>query len=453
MTYTSLFDLFSIGIGPSSSHTVGPMVAAKTFAEQLPIGVVDRVQVELFGSLALTGRGHGTPNAVFMGLAGYAPATVPMEVVASFEARTAQNRRIRLAGHRAIAFDPGRDLLMTEDYHPAHANVMGFVAWDAAGAVVAEEHFASIGGGFVTEVHALGDTEEAVSEELPFSFRSARELLDQCAAHEMTIADLAMANELHVRSESEVRARAHDISSVMFAVIERGVAARGTLPGGLNVPRRAMSLAADLSQPGDRSLPPTGPSDWAGVWATAVGEENAAGHRIVTAPTNGAAGIIPAVLKFLGEYCTARCEEPRLEFLLTATAIGSLLKANAGISGAELGCQGEIGSACAMAAAGLAAALGGSPKHVENAAEIALEHHLGLTCDPLAGLVQVPCIERNAIGAGKAISAASMALRGTGDHIVPLDAAIATLRQTGRDMDRIYKETSLGGLAVNVPEC
>ncbi len=453
MSYTSFFDLFTIGIGPSSSHTVGPMVAARKFVEGVPLDHVTGVTVELFGSLALTGRGHGTPNAVLLGLAGFEPESVPMDVASGFEGETAATGRLRLGGRRDVAFDVARDIVFTEEFHPAHANVLELTALGERDTVLAEEHWVSIGGGFVLKVDDLDAAVEVGAATIPFPYRSGRQLLEVCVEHDLSIAEVAMANEKTSHTAREVAERVRLVAEVMFEVVDRGMAATGILPGGLNVQRRAASLSHELTKPSGVRLPPTGPSDWAGVWATAVGEENAAGHRIVTAPTNGAAGIIPAVLKFLSEHCEADCEDPELAFLLTATAIGSLLKANAGISGAELGCQGEVGSACAMAAAGLAAALGGTPRQVENAAEIALEHNLGLTCDPLAGLVQVPCIERNAVGAVKAIAAASMSLRGSGDHIVSLDAAIATMRQTGRDMNRIYKETSLGGLAVNFSEC
>jgi len=455
MTYTSLFDMFKIGIGPSSSHTVGPMVAARRFVTELGnLDAAARVQVTLHGSLALTGAGHATPRAVLLGLSGHEPETVEMDVVHGIDAQVRRQHRLLLAGRHAIVFDPGRDVVFVNDFHPAHANVVTFTSWASDGTVCGARTFASIGGGFVTEVGGAAAGAEDGAAGVPFPFGSAAELLGMCAATGLSIAGLAMANEIATHDEAAVRERTGRISAVMFEVIERGLVATGTLPGGLGVRRRAAELARRLRHPGGLPLPPTAAADWAGVWATAVGEENAAGHRVVTAPTNGAAGIVPGVLRFLSEHCTSACEDdPDAVYLLTATAIGSLLKANAGISGAELGCQGEIGSASAMAAAGLAAALGGSPGQVENAAEIALEHNLGLTCDPLRGLVQVPCIERNAIGAVKSIAAASMALRGTGEHIVPLDAAIATLRQTGQDMDRIYKETSLGGLAVNVPEC
>lgn len=453
MTYTSLLDMFTIGIGPSSSHTVGPMVAARRFVAGIEdVDRVATIAVTLFGSLALTGAGHATPRAVLLGLSGYEPETVPMDAVVAIDADVAEDGTLLLGGRHRVAFPVGA-LRLDREFHPAHANVLGFRAADEQGVVVAEREYASIGGGFVVEVGA-DETAPAEDAAVPFSFRSGAELLERCETTGRSIAALALENETALHAEGIVRARAAHIADVMFAVIDRGLATEGELPGGLRVQRRAAQLAAQLRAPGSLPLPPTGPADWAGVWATAVGEENAAGHRIVTAPTNGAAGIVPAVLKFLDEHCTSACDDdPLLTFLLTATAIGSLLKANAGISGAELGCQGEVGAASAMAAAGLAAALGGTPFQVENAAEIALEHNLGLTCDPLRGLVQVPCIERNAIGAVKSIAAASMALRGTGRHVVSFDAAIATLRQTGRDMDRIYKETSLGGLAVNVPEC
>ncbi len=453
MTYTSLVDLFTIGIGPSSSHTVGPMVAARRFVDEVPhLDRVAAVSVTLHGSLALTGSGHATPRAVLLGLAGYEPESVPMEVVGRIESEVATTGRLVLAGRHAVTFTTA-DMRLVSDYHPAHPNVLGFEAADAAGAVLAHRVFASIGGGFVVEVGGA-ELPGAEAGGVPYTFRSAGELLEICRVTGSSIAAIAMENEVSRHGEPTIRERAGIIAETMFEVIDRGLDAEGVLPGGLGVRRRAPELARQLNTPGLLHLPPTGPADWAGVWATAVGEENAAGNRIVTAPTNGAAGIVPAVLRFLEEHCSSACDDdPNLTFLLTATAIGSLLKANAGISGAELGCQGEVGSASAMAAAGLAAALGGSPRQVENAAEIALEHNLGLTCDPLRGLVQVPCIERNAIGAVKSIAAVSMALRGTGDHIVSLDAAISTLRQTGNDMDRIYKETSLGGLAVNVPEC
>ncbi len=452
MSYVGVFELFKVGIGPSSSHTVGPMVAAYRFAGGLP-GTVVRVRVELFGSLALTGRGHGTDQAVVMGLAGHEPATVGMDVVGTLWDRTANTRALRLANGVEIEFDVTSDIVFTSAFRPEHANVVEFTAFDAHGVAIADRSFASIGGGFVVEA---GDHEAASVEAVPvpYPFDSATELVDRAGGG--TIADVVRANELAFRDRAALDAGLDHIAGVMFESIDRGLRATGLLPGPLGVRRRARDLALDLAEHTvARSLPPSEPTDWAGVWAIAVNEENAAGHRIVTAPTNGAAGIVPAVLRFLTEHCKPTAEQPIHEYLLTAAAIGSLLKANAGISGAELGCQGEVGSACAMAAAGLTAALGGTPAQVENAAEIALEHNLGLTCDPVAGLVQVPCIERNAVGAVKAITAASLALRGDGTHVVSLDTAIETLRLTGMDMDRRYKETSLGGLAVTValPDC
>ncbi|MDH5293987.1 MAG: L-serine ammonia-lyase [Acidimicrobiia bacterium] len=449
--YTSVFDLFKIGVGPSSSHTVGPMVAAHEFVSLLdPLEFVDSVTVRLYGSLALTGIGHATDRAVLMGLAGYLPADVPIDELSKLPERVRDTSRLELRGHHGIEFEVARDLVFDSSFQPEHPNVVEFTAFSGGGEV-AHRRFASIGGGFIADLD--GDASAVIDRPAyPIEITSAAQLL--VLARGSSIAEVAMTNELAVRTREEVGEGIEAIAHAMFQSIERGIRATGTLPGGLRVRRRARDLALDMREHSiARSLPPTEATDWAGVYAIAVNEENAAGHRIVTAPTNGAAGIVPAVMKFMVEFCKPQVDDPVRVFLLTATAIGSLLKANAGISGAELGCQGEVGSACSMAAAGLTAALGGSPEQVENAAEIALEHNLGLTCDPVGGLVQVPCIERNAVGAVKAITAASLALRGTGEHLVSLDAAIATLRQTGLDMDHRYKETSLGGLAVNVPDC
>ncbi len=446
MSYTSVFDLFKIGIGPSSSHTMGPMTAAATFIGDLAEESIGAIRVELHGSLALTGIGHGTDKAIVVGLAGHLPATVPVETMAAAspvapnEATLASGSKVSLTVERV------------RDIHPFHPTVLRFQAFDHAGTVVSDRTFASIGGGFLAEP----GREDAAGprHDFPLDYRSGAELLAMCRTRGGSIADLAFTNETSVRDADDVRKGVRRIVEVMNESIDRGMRATGRLPGGLNVQRRARDLGLDLAEHSAvRSLPPTMPSDWAGVYATAVNEENASAGRIVTAPTNGAAGIVPAVLRFMTEFCTPVADDPTLTFMLTAGAIGSLLKANAGISGAELGCQGEVGSACAMAAAGLTAALGGTAEQVENAAEIAVEHNLGLTCDPVGGLVQVPCIERNAIGAVKAIAASSLALRGTGEHVVSLDVAIETLRQTGLDMDSKYKETSLGGLAVNVPAC
>ena len=447
MTYTSVFDLFKIGIGPSSSHTVGPMRAARLAAED--IDPEQGVLVELYGSLALTGIGHGTDRAIMLGLSGFEPATVPLELVWQLPATIRETGRLALLGGTEIDFAPDDAVVRHREIHPAHSNVLRFSSgsWSRT--------FASIGGGFLADVIDNEVVLEGTSgAEVPVSFRSGADLLFQAAANEMTIAELALRNEQAINPDSDVDGRIGEIVGVMDDSINRGMRTTGLLPGALGVKRRARDLGLDLVETApDRRLPPTGPSDWAGVFATAVNEENAAGGRIVTAPTNGAAGIVPAVMRFGREYCSPVSETPDRDFLLTATAIGSLLKANAGISGAELGCQGEVGSASAMAAAGLTAVLGGNPEQIENAAEIALEHNLGLTCDPVGGLVQIPCIERNAIGAIKSIAATSLALRGSGEHLVSLDVAIETMRQTGMDMHHKYKETSLGGLAVNVPAC
>jgi L-serine dehydratase len=443
VSYTSTFDLFKIGIGPSSSHTVGPMLAALDVSTEIG----DGVRIELYGSLSLTGLGHGTDRAIMLGLSGYHPATVPLELVWELPRVVRETGRLTLADGREVQFRPENDIIRHREIDPAHPNVLRFTTSTGTRA------FASIGGGsLATITDGRLDEPPPQRAEIPHQFRSAEDLLRQCGAHGVPIAELARRNESALDPSRDVDRDLAQVTDVMRESIDRGMRATGTLPGALGIPRRARNLGLDLME-SDRSLPPTGPSDWAGVYATAVNEENAAGGRIVTAPTNGAAGIVPAVLRFASEFCSVTSADTDSEFLLTATAIGSLLKANAGISGAELGCQGEVGSASAMAAAGLAAVLGGTPEQIENAAEIALEHNLGLTCDPVAGLVQVPCIERNAIGAIKSIAATSLALRGTGEHFVSLDVAIETMRQTGLDMHHKYKETSLGGLAVNVPAC
>jgi L-serine dehydratase len=419
------------------------MLAALQMSSQIDGGV----QVELFGSLSLTGFGHGTDRAIMLGLSGHHPATVPLDLVWELPRLVRETKRLTRADGSQVVFDPETDIIRRREIDPIHPNVLRFTTASGSRA------FASIGGGFLADVtDGRLEIPAAAPIDLPFQFRTGEELLGLCEAHGCTIAEVARRNERAIDPRVDLSDRMSQIVEVMQESIDRGMRTTGTLPGALGIRRRARDLGLDLSET-DRSLPPTGPSDWAGVYATAVNEENAAGGRIVTAPTNGAAGILPAVLRFADEFCSTTVADPSVEFLLTATAIGSLLKANAGISGAELGCQGEVGSASAMAAAGLAAVLGGSPGQVENAAEIALEHNLGLTCDPVGGLVQVPCIERNAIGAIKSIAAASLALRGTGEHFVSLDVAIETMRQTGLDMHHKYKETSLGGLAVNVPAC
>jgi L-serine dehydratase len=379
---------------------------------------------------------------------GHAPDTVPLELVQSVLDDVDSAGALTLPDGRTVPFDRTRDIERVRRIHPAHANVLRL----SGGGLT--RSFASIGGGFVVELDGDDLSPAPSPPAVPHPFDSAAQLLELTGSTDKTIAHLVLENEQALRTNDILTDRLDVVLATMRASIDRGMQRTGVLPGGLGVKRRARDLGLDLVEHGPtRSLPPTGPSDWAGVYATAVNEENAAGSRIVTAPTNGAAGIVPAVLRFMSDFCSPEVEKPEYVFLLTASGIGSIIKQGAGISGAELGCQAEIGSACAMAAGGLAAVLGGSPRQVENAAEIALEHNLGLTCDPVGGLVQIPCIERNAIGAIKAIAAASMALRGDGTHMVPLDTAVETMRQTGRDMDSKYKETSLGGLAVNVPAC
>ena len=450
----SAFDLFKIGIGPSSSHTIGPMVAARRFRDRVApraAGDVARVRAEIYGSLAWTGRGHGTDVAISLGLLGHDPATVDPDRVPDYTRALAGTGDIGLA---PIVFDPVRDLVFNvTEILPRHTNGMRFQAHDAAGALVDEVVCYSIGGGFVEEEGA-GETAGIEAVRVPHPFESGAELLRICAETGLTIAQVQMANERALRSETEIHAGLDAIRDAMLACIARGLRMDGELPGGLKVRRRARRLhealeAARLTN----SRPAHEIMDWISLFALAVNEENAAGGRVVTAPTNGAAGIVPAVLRYGVDFCPGWTEARGREYLLTATAIGGLIKRRASISGAEVGCQGEVGSAAAMAAAGLAAVLGGDARQVENAAEIAMEHHLGMTCDPIGGLVQIPCIERNAFGANKAVAAASLALRGDGVHYVTLDEVIETMRQTGHDMQAKYKETSLGGLAVNVAAC
>ncbi|MCV7224688.1 L-serine ammonia-lyase [Mycolicibacterium komossense] len=446
-----VFELFSIGIGPSSSHTVGPMRAAARFVRHLTdagvLGRTDGVRVELFGSLGATGHGHGTVGAVVLGLEGNAPEKVnPLAARARLEEIRASSR-LQLPDGPAIGFSVETDIslmLRTLDFH---SNGMRFSAIGADGGLLGERTYFSVGGGFVV------DEDEAAhprldERELPYRFGTAAELVALAEQHDITIAELMLRNE--EGSPQEVRDGLLRIWSVMQQCVSTGLRASGTLPGSLHVRRRASSLAAALE------ADPTDPMyamDWVTVYALAVNEENAAGGRIVTAPTNGAAGVIPAVLHYYRRFLPGASDNGVVQFLLTAGAIGVLFKANASISGAEVGCQGEVGSACSMAAAGLAAVMGGTPAQIENAAEIGIEHNLGLTCDPVGGLVQIPCIERNAVAAVKAITAARMALRGDGTHHVSLDTAIKTMRETGADMQDKYKETSLGGLALNVVEC
>lgn len=457
----SLFDLFKIGIGPSSSHTVGPMVAAHAFVHALEktgqLSMTSRVVCQLYGSLGATGKGHATDKAVLMGLEGALPDTIdPDRVEPRVDAITTQNRLALLNRHE-IDFVEVTDLIFHRiERLEFHANGMVLEAYDDKRTLILSKTYYSIGGGFIVEENEFGDVETVEdAAQLPFDFHSCEELLALCKQHKLTIAELMMENEKTWRTESDIRQGILAIWSTMKACIDKGIRTHGILPGGLNVKRRAANLYRDLNAKTsmDMITPSLGALDWVNLYALAVNEENAGGGRIVTAPTNGAAGIIPAVLHYYWDFCPRSSEDGIVEFMLTAAAVGSLFKENASISGAEVGCQGEVGSACAMAAAGLAAATGGSPEQIENAAEIGMEHNLGLTCDPIGGLVQVPCIERNAMGAMKAINSASMALRGDGTHYVPLDKVIRTMRDTGRDMNDKYKETSRGGLAVNVIEC
>lgn len=456
----SAFDLFKVGIGPSSSHTVGPMVAARTFTEQLaakmPLSAVHRVCAELFGSLGATGAGHGSPKAIILGLEGEAPHSVDIESIAARVARVREGGQLRLFGQHDIDFSYRDDLLMhrTESL-PYHANGMRFSAYGADGERLLVREFYSVGGGFVVDEAAASGEELIVDDPtvLPYAFSTGAELLALCREHGLSISALMLENEKAWRSEAEVRSDLLALWRVMDACIARGCRSEGVMPGGLKVKRRAAQLYRQLKTQGHSFGDPSlNTMDWVTLYALAVNEENAVGGRVVTAPTNGAAGIIPAVLKYYLEHCEGASEDDICRYLLTAAAIGILYKINASISGAEVGCQGEVGSACSMAAGALADALGGTPAQVENAAEIAMEHNLGLTCDPIGGLVQVPCIERNAMGAIKAISAARMALRGSGEHFVSLDQVIRTMRDTGRDMQDKYKETARGGLAVNVLE-
>ncbi|WP_342627257.1 L-serine ammonia-lyase [Nguyenibacter vanlangensis] len=454
----SLFDLFKVGIGPSSSHTVGPMRAAQRFAAALaPLDGVARLRVTLYGSLAWTAQGHATDNAVILGLTGESPQSVDPDKVAGIVADVGASRSVTIQG-RSIAFDPAADLVLDRDtIPPVHPNTLQFEALDSAGNLLERARFCSVGGGFIVREDA---TESAgyMQPDVPFDFVSGAQLLDQTRQSGLSIAGIVMANETALRPRAETEAYLDHVIDVMMACIERGLSHGGTLPGRLKVRRRAAALHERLrAQETVNARSAHGIMDWISLFAIAVNEENAAGGRVVTAPTNGAAGIIPAVLRYYRDFCPhASADAARQgmrDFLLTAAAIGGLFKLNASISGAEVGCQGEVGVASSMAAAGLAAALGADPLQVENAAEIGMEHHLGMTCDPVAGLVQIPCIERNAFGAVKAINAASLAMHGDGTHHVSLDQVIRTMAETGRDMNHRYKETSLGGLAVNLPEC
>jgi L-serine dehydratase len=460
----SVFDLFKIGIGPSSSHTVGPMRAARMFVTRLAheglLARTARVKADLYGSLGATGKGHGSDKAVLLGLAGHEPDTVDIEKVPAELETMRANRQLLLGGSQAMTFDESTDLVMhRRETLPFHANGMRFTAFDAAGAEIENRVYYSVGGGFVVsdEVAADGSKQKTIAPDttvLPYPFHSGDDLLRLTTEDKISIAELMRRNERHWRSDDEVHAGLMKIWKVMQECVTRGCRTEGILPGGFKVKRRAAGLYRDLTvNPEAAMRDPLIVMDWVNLYALAVNEENAAGGRVVTAPTNGAAGIVPAVLHYYTRFVQGANETGVVDFMLTAAAIGILYKENASISGAEVGCQGEVGVACSMAAAGLAAVMGGTPQQVENAAEIGMEHHLGLTCDPVGGLVQIPCIERNAIASVKAINAARMAMRGDGTHHVSLDKVIKTMRETGADMQTKYKETARGGLAVNIVEC
>ena len=466
----SVFDLFKIGIGPSSSHTVGPMIAARQFAchvrDTVGLVAVHQVTVELFGSLSATGVGHGTDRAVLLGLAGHEPDHIDPDQITPAIAQIRQSGTLALLGEHPVPFVEKDHLLFRRKSLPLHPNGMAFHALDAQGNDIATHEYYSVGGGFVvdaagqrvlnTPASAGADT-AGHGQGLPHPFRTGAELLAQCRATGLSVAQLMAANEQHWRSPAEVRRQLLAIWQTMAGAVQRGCASTGTLPGPMHVRRRAAELHKNLSRSPEAALrDPLSMLDWVNLYAMAVNEENAAGGRVVTAPTNGAAGVIPAVLHYYVNFLQgpiAANNDGIATFLLTAGAIGIIYKENASLSGAEVGCQGEVGVACSMAAGALAAVMGGTPEQVENAAEIGMEHNLGMTCDPVGGLVQIPCIERNAMGAIKAINAARMALRGDGQHVVSLDKVIKTMMQTGADMKVKYKETSRGGLAVNVVEC
>ncbi|MDR3506856.1 MAG: L-serine ammonia-lyase [Caulobacteraceae bacterium] len=451
----SAFELFKIGIGPSSSHTVGPMKAAGRFAHTLADRGVKpaRVTVTLFGSLAWTGIGHGTQRAVILGLAGEAPDTVDPDAADRLLADVEAHHWLIVVGH-GVGFDPARDVIFDKDSEtPVHPNTLAFTAYDASGAVLETQRWCSVGGGFITPENEVGAVFDDVLD-APHPFRSGAELLRRAEAASLTIAEMVLANECAIRPRAEVEQGLDRIIEAMMTCVERGMAAEGQLPGGLKVRRRAAALRSQIEVDETRNnRSPHEMMDRISLFAIAVNEENAAGGRVVTAPTNGAAGVVPAVMRYYRDTVPGASHAGLRTFLLAAAAIGGLFKMNASISGAEVGCQGEVGVACSMAAAGLAAAMGASNAQIENAAEIGMEHHLGMTCDPVGGLVQIPCIERNAMGAVKAVTAASLAMRGDGEHLVSLDKVIATMRQTGADMQSKYKETSLGGLAVSFIEC
>ncbi len=461
--FLSVFDVFKIGIGPSSSHTMGPMVAASRFLNELRERSeknVTRVRSSLYGSLAFTGKGHSTDRAVFLGLLGFTPDTLDADAARQREADLWRDKCIAAAGLPVFLFDPEIDLIY--NYGPpleGHANGLKFVALDDEGETLLERIYYSIGGGFIVEeaeLEAINQGYETAEEPCSalYPFATANEMLEMGAHSKLSLAEMKRANELQTMTETELDSRLDQIWNIMNDCIERGLKTEGELPGGLKVKRRAADLRRQLENEREsNSAPFESANEWLAVYAMAVNEENAAGGQVVTAPTNGAAGVIPAVLRFYLDFYPGVDPKDIRTFLLAASGIGGIIKKNASISGAEVGCQGEVGSAAAMAAAGLCAVRGGSNEQIENAAEIAMEHHLGMTCDPVNGLVQVPCIERNGLGAVKAVTAAALALRGDGTHFMPLDNCIEAMRQTGLDMSTKYKETSTGGLSVNLPEC
>jgi L-serine dehydratase len=455
----STFDLFKVGIGPSSSHTVGPMRAACLFATALSDGglldSVRRVCCELYGSLGATGKGHGSDKAVLLGLEGEAPDLIDPDAIAPRVQRVRESKTLNLLGSHAVAFNEREDLCFFRKTLPFHPNGMRLCAFDASGAILLEKTYFSVGGGFVVSQDAQGQPALVPDPQtLPYPFSSGDELLLRCRESGLSIAQVMWHNELAWRDAETVKKDLLHLWGVMQACVRRGIATEGVLPGGFKIKRRAADLHRDLASHPEKALnDPLRMLDWINLYALAVNEENAAGGRVVTAPTNGAAGIVPAVLHYYTRFVAGANEQGVIDFLLTAAAIGILYKENASISGAEVGCQGEVGVACSMAAGALAQAMGGTPEQVENAAEIGMEHNLGLTCDPVGGLVQIPCIERNAMGSIKAINASRMALRGDGKHFVSLDKVIKTMWETGADMKTKYKETSRGGLAVNIVEC
>lgn len=455
--FLSTFDMFKIGIGPSSSHTMGPMIAAARFLDHLRNSSfpVAGLRASLHGSLAFTGKGHETDRAVILGLAGFEPDSYDRHHAAACLAQVANQKRINVVGLPPLSFDPDIDLHFDfERQLPGHANGMILFALDPQGDVIVERTYYSIGGGFVLTAEELGQPPIEDGLPVPYPFANAADLLRICATHGMTIPQVMRRNERALRSDQEIARGIDAIWDAMHRCIERGLSTEGELPGGLQVRRRAAAIHAKLlDERGLNVVAPHTVNDWISTYAMAVNEENASGGQIVTAPTNGAAGVVPATLRYYLDHVPGASISRIADYFLTAGAIGGIIKRNASISGAECGCQAEVGSAAAMASAGLCQLLGGTPAQVENAAEISLEHHLGMTCDPVRGLVQIPCIERNGLGAIKAVSAASLSMRGDGTHRVPLDSCIETMRRTGADMNEKYKETSLGGLAVCIPNC